>query len=133
MVSALEGRWLLEDENGDTTIALISENGEVKFMEDPEAEMRIAEPNPGTPEFLLLSSDGEELCQVKLVEAESGPTLQLQGQDGHTETWRKIRQDAPKTVSRKKGALPRIFTKEGQQGSAAPPAPEGETAEGAQG
>ena len=36
MVSTLEGRWLLEDENGDTTIALISENGEVKFMEDPE-------------------------------------------------------------------------------------------------
>ncbi|CAE7789316.1 unnamed protein product [Symbiodinium sp. CCMP2456] len=69
MVSTLEGRWLLEDENGDTTIALISENGEVKFMEDPEAEMRIAEPNPGTLEFLLLSSDGEELCQVKLVEA----------------------------------------------------------------
>ncbi|OLQ05812.1 hypothetical protein AK812_SmicGene10941 [Symbiodinium microadriaticum] len=67
MVSTLEGRWLLEDENGDTTIALISENGEVKFMEDPEAEMRISEPNAG--EFLLLSSDGEELCQVKLVEA----------------------------------------------------------------
>mmetsp|Transcript_104729 Transcript_104729/g.249372 ORF Transcript_104729/g.249372 Transcript_104729/m.249372 type:complete len:132 (-) Transcript_104729:78-473(-) len=131
MVSTLEGRWLLEDENGDTTIALISENGEVKFMEDPEAEMRISEPNAG--EFLLLSSDGEELCQVKLVEAESGPTLQLQGSDGHSETWRKIRQDAPKTVSRKKGALPRIFTKEGQQGSAAPPATEGETAEGAQG
>ena len=39
MVSALEGRWLLEDENGDTTIALISENGEVKFMEDPEVRV----------------------------------------------------------------------------------------------
>ena len=32
----------------------------------------------------------------------------------------RIKPDAPKIVSRKKGGLPRIFTKEGQQGSNQP-------------
>mmetsp|Transcript_41541 Transcript_41541/g.77268 ORF Transcript_41541/g.77268 Transcript_41541/m.77268 type:complete len:139 (-) Transcript_41541:84-500(-) len=127
MVSTLEGRWLLEDENGDTTIALISVSGEVKFVEDPETEMRVEASGGEAADFLLFSGD-ELLCQAKLMETEEGPTLQLEGEDGHSETWRKVREEAPKTVSRKKGAIPRIFTKEGQQGSGPsppPPPPEG--------
>ena len=69
--------------------------------------------------FVMISEEGEELCQGKLVETAEGTTLELEGQDG-TETWRKIKPDAPKVVSRKKGALPRIFTKEGQHGSNQP-------------
>lgn len=55
----------------------------------------------------------------KLVETSEGQTLELESEEG-TETWRKIKPDAPKIVSRKKGGLPRIFTKEGQQGSNQP-------------
>lgn len=73
--------------------------------------------------FVMVSNEGEELCQGKLVETADGPTLELEGQEG-TETWRKIKPEAPKVVSRKKGGLPRIFTKEGQQGSNQPEQPE---------
>lgn len=41
MLSALEGRWLMEDGEGNTTFAVISATGDVSFVEDPEATMRI--------------------------------------------------------------------------------------------
>ena len=41
MLSALEGRWIMEDGEGNTTFAVISASGEVSFVEDPDTTMRI--------------------------------------------------------------------------------------------
>eukprot|EP00438_Fugacium_kawagutii_P027113 Skav203933 [mRNA] locus=scaffold228:560705:561088:- [translate_table: standard] len=120
--TALEGRWLLEDGEGNTTFAVISASLDVTFVEDPDTSMRIVmrESTDGCPgSFVMVSDDGEELCRGKLLETSEGQILELES-DESTETWRKIKPDAPKIVSRKKGALPRIFTKEGQQGSNQP-------------
>lgn len=120
--TALEGRWLLEDGEGNTTFAVISASLDVTFVEDPDTTMRIVmseSSESAGPDFVMVSNDGEELCRGKCVETSEGQTLELESDEG-TETWRKIKPDAPKIVSRKKGALPRIFTKEGQQGSNKP-------------
>lgn len=105
----------MEGEGGEGNSFAVISGGEVSFVEDPETTMRVS-CEDGL--FVFVSGEGEELCRGKLIETTDGASLELEGGDG-TETWRKIT-DAPKVVSRKKGALPRIFTKEGQQGSNKP-------------
>ena len=117
MASDLEGRWLLEDPEGNTSFAVIKLSStsdlEVTFVEDPETTLRIVMEDE---EVVMLSRDGEEVCRGKLVQTAEGQTLQLQS-EGTQETWCKIKPDVPKVVSRKLGgkSLPRIFTKETNQ------------------
>ena len=112
---------MLEDGEGNTTFAVISASLEVTFVEDPDTSMRLVMDDAAPMSFTMVSSDGEELCRGKLVETPEGQTLELESEETGTETWKKMpKADAPKMVSRKKGGLPRIFTKEGQQGSNQP-------------
>eukprot|EP00435_Cladocopium_sp_Y103_P052224 s163_g16.t1 len=104
MVSALEGRWMLEDGEGNTSFALISASLEVTFVDDPDASMRIVLGSDGAdglpPDFAMVSTDGEELCRGKLVETSEGQTLELESEEG-TETWRKgIEREARKDKAR---------------------------------
>eukprot|EP00440_Ansanella_granifera_P042064 gb/GFBE01045598.1/.p1 GENE.gb/GFBE01045598.1/~~gb/GFBE01045598.1/.p1 ORF type:complete len:203 (+),score=42.07 gb/GFBE01045598.1/:1-609(+) len=123
MVSVLEGRWVVEAEGEEDGFAVVSSAGAVSFVGDPDTELSFGVGSGDGSNFRLLSADGEELCSV-IFETES-QVLKLMGEDGCCETWRKTDPGATKTLSRKKGALKRIYTKEGQQGSepSPPPAP----------
>lgn len=123
MVSVLAGRWLIQSADAGESMAVVSEKGEVSFVDDPETTLLLKALEEGD---FVLTADGEELCQVKLVEVDGTAALSLDGGDGQEpEIWKK---STPATVARRKqGAersgrsIQRRFTKEDPSGKQTKP------------
>jgi len=122
MVSVLAGRWLIQSADAKESMAVVSEKGEVSFVDDSETTLLLKALEEGD---FVLTADGEELCQVKLVEVDGTAALSLDGGDGQKpEIWKK---STPATVARRKqGAvrsgrsIERRFTKEYPSGNQEP-------------
>jgi hypothetical protein len=116
MVSSLSGRWVVQAEGDEESFVMVSEEGEVNFIGDPDSDAwLVASDSPDT--FVMRTSDGEELCTVRLVTEDSFRQLKLKGPDGTEETWHQSC-DSPKVVRRSNSfQMQRKFTKEGQAGS----------------
>eukprot|EP00930_Biecheleria_cincta_P062760 TRINITY_DN48204_c0_g1_i1.p1 TRINITY_DN48204_c0_g1~~TRINITY_DN48204_c0_g1_i1.p1 ORF type:complete len:197 (-),score=42.20 TRINITY_DN48204_c0_g1_i1:145-735(-) len=123
MVSILAGRWLIQSADAGESMAVVSLEGEVSFVDDPETKLQLKASEGGD---FLLTADGEDLCQVRLTEVDGTTALQLDGGDGQPpEIWKK---SAPATVARRRqGAessgrsIQRRFTKENPSKPAAEP------------
>jgi len=119
----LAGRWNATKDGVSQGLILITATGELTFVGEPD-DFKIAE-KEGTPGFMLLSEEGEELCPLEHQLLDNDvQTLSLADEDGGMLVWTLMpTAESPKakTVVRRNvtTALPRRFTKEIQAQDAA--------------
>mmetsp|Transcript_6502 Transcript_6502/g.14226 ORF Transcript_6502/g.14226 Transcript_6502/m.14226 type:complete len:135 (+) Transcript_6502:122-526(+) len=130
MLASLAGRWVTSNSEDDKEdLVIIAADGIVKFAGAPDDASLKLEESPASPNFVLreVSEDSSEetavVAKVVLEEGDDGTrVLKLVGDDGTTEEWHAIvvspkAADAGKVVTRKKGGVARVWTKEGQAGA----------------
>eukprot|EP00928_Gymnodinium_smaydae_P075481 TRINITY_DN58514_c0_g1_i1.p1 TRINITY_DN58514_c0_g1~~TRINITY_DN58514_c0_g1_i1.p1 ORF type:complete len:183 (-),score=38.19 TRINITY_DN58514_c0_g1_i1:319-819(-) len=127
VLANLAGRWVaqVDDDKNQSFLVIVSADGGVVFVDDEEGagSLRFVprqDAECDDPGFVLQAADGASMgMAAQRTQANGDIELKVQGQDGATETWRRVADadGTPRFVQRKNQALPRRWTREDQIGS----------------